>query len=94
MGRKRGRAATSKRTKSKRQDAKERLVKEIGIDEFKKILQSDKREKEGTTAKVYVQQTTLPWYRHAPLGIVEIQNILVYADSPKPPNPFTIGLLL
>ncbi|CAM9953787.1 unnamed protein product, partial [Hapterophycus canaliculatus] len=46
LGRKRGRASTSNRAKCKRKETRQRLVKEIGIDEFRKIVQNDRREKE------------------------------------------------
>ncbi|CAM9101691.1 unnamed protein product [Ectocarpus fasciculatus] len=46
QGRKRGRAATSKRTKSKRKQTAEMLINEIGIDEFKKMVLKDKLERE------------------------------------------------
>ncbi|CAB1097236.1 unnamed protein product [Ectocarpus sp. CCAP 1310/34] len=46
QGRKRGRAATSKRTRSKRKQNAEMLINEIGIDEFKKMVLKGKLEKE------------------------------------------------
>lgn len=47
QGRKRGRTATSKRTRSKRKQTAEMLINQIGIDEFKKMVLKDKLEKEG-----------------------------------------------
>eukprot|EP00903_Cladosiphon_okamuranus_P009581 g9123.t1 len=46
LGRKRGRAVTSKRRNSKRKEMKERLVQEIGAEEFRKMLQNDHRKRE------------------------------------------------
>eukprot|EP00752_Nemacystus_decipiens_P010183 g9074.t1 len=46
LGRKRGRAITSKRRTSKRKAMKERLVKEIGTAEFRKMVQDDHRKRE------------------------------------------------
>lgn len=48
LGRKRGRAVTSKRRNFKRKEMKERLVKEIGAEEFRKMVQNDHRKREGT----------------------------------------------
>jgi len=47
LGRKKGRAVASKRRNSKRKEIKERLVKEIGAEEFRKIVQSDIQKREG-----------------------------------------------
>ncbi|CAN0470123.1 unnamed protein product [Ectocarpus sp. 12 AP-2014] len=47
QGRKRGRAATSKRTRSKRKQTAQMLINEIGIDGFKKMVFKGKLEKEG-----------------------------------------------
>lgn len=47
MARKRGRAASSKRGRSKRKETRARLVEQIGVEEFKKIVQKDRREREG-----------------------------------------------
>lgn len=72
-------------------------MKEIGIDEFKKILQSDKREKEGSVLLCERTETTprlVPppsawkiqstWYKYP----------LMYADSPHSSNPSTVGRVL
>lgn len=40
---------TSKRRNSKRKEMKDRLVKEIGAEEFRKIVQNDYRKREGAS---------------------------------------------
>eukprot|EP00904_Undaria_pinnatifida_P009979 jgi/Undpi1/6110/HiC_scaffold_20.g08595.m1 len=46
MARRRGRAASSKRGRSNRKETRARLVEQIGVEEFKKIVQKDRRERE------------------------------------------------
>lgn len=53
LGRKKGRAVASKRRNSKRKEIKERLVKELGVEEFRKIVQSDIQKREGACRPRY-----------------------------------------
>lgn len=54
MARKRGRAASSKRGRSKRKETRARLVEQIGVEEFKKIVHKDRREREGRCAPCFL----------------------------------------